>query len=379
MRASNSKGVVTRIAAVGDVMLGDDALLLGSGVRARILRHGPDYPFNHASKLLRDSDICFCNLECVLSDCGADNGDLNSLGMRGVPGCAPGLARAGFDVVSLANNHVLDHGTAPLEETASHLAAAHLLPVSGGPGRIPETVVRNNTRFGFLAYCLVSRGNARPPDNLLHGIENAVRLARARVDCLTVSLHWGAEYMPYPSSWQVACAHRLVDAGATLILGHHPHVLQPLESYERGLIAYSLGNFVFDMRWGATRHSAVLLVNVASGRVLDWTAVPVTINREYQPVMTGSTRLAVMEGVRPCHRERGCADHGLWRIERIMCRMAVKLQYRATLCRLMSTALIRYPSTWRIQLLKACVARRLRHLTHRDVSCRDSAHLEGAL
>ncbi len=351
----------TLIAAVGDVMLGDDVLLLGSGVRTRVNRHGPDYPFRHVAALLRGADLVFCNLECVLSDCGADAKELNTLGMRGVPESAAGMARAGFDVVSVANNHVLDHGMLALDETRAALTAASVVPVSGESGQSPKVVSRNGARLGFLAYCVVDSSHSRPSDGKLRAIVTDVRHARGQVDCLVVSMHWGDEYMLSPLPWQVSFARRLIDYGVTLVLGHHPHVLQPVEAYANGLIAYSLGNFVFDMRWGATRRSAVLMVNVASGRVVDWTLVPAIINRDYQPVVEGNPHCLC---TRPRVTEEVNCRGTVWRLRhgwRAWSRIAVRLRYRTELLLQVTRALIRYPWKWRHQLVGACLVRRRRH------------------
>jgi len=355
----------TRIAAVGDVMLGDDVLLLGSGVRTRVNRHGPDYPFRHVAALLRSADLGFCNLECVLSDRGADEREMNTLGMRGVPECAAGMARAGFHVVSVANNHVLDHGRLALDETRATLTASGVVPVGGESGWSPKVAPRNGARLGFLAYCLVS-GRERPSDGKLGAIVTDVRRGRGQVDCLVVSLHWGDEYMPSPLPWQVSFAHRLIDEGVTLVLGHHPHVLQPVEPHGNGLIAYSLGNFVFDMRWGATRRGAVLMVNMARGRVIDWTLVPVIVNPEYQPVISREPECWSIRRPPLVSVDLTCPDRR--RIEGAPAsrRTVVRLRYRAALLGLVITALIRYSWRWRLQLLRGCLVRRRR----RGTDCR---------
>ena len=99
-----------------------------------------------------------------------------------------------------------------------------------------------------------------------------------------MSLHWGEEFLDYPSASQVVFAHKLVDAGASLILGHHPHVLQGIERYKGAVIAYSLGNFVFDMWQSPTRVSMVLKVHCAKSTI-EFEAVPVYINSSFQPVL----------------------------------------------------------------------------------------------
>ena len=95
-----------------------------------------------------------------------------------------------------------------------------------------------------------------------------VRAARRKADIVIVSLHWGTEYAREPDPEQRAFAHQLIDAGATLVLGHHPHTPQPVERYHHGLIAYSLGNFVFDPTRDHARHGLLLHCTLARGRVV---------------------------------------------------------------------------------------------------------------
>ncbi len=114
-------------------------------------------------------------------------------------------------------------------------------------------------RLGFLAYSLVGLNDTLEA-SVARIIVDVMRTERT-VDATIVSLHWGDEYVRIPAPWQIACAHDLVDAGADLVVGHHPHVLQPIEQYRDGLIAYSLGKLVCEMQWGATADSAILLAN----------------------------------------------------------------------------------------------------------------------
>jgi len=117
--------------------------------------------------------------------------------------------------------------------------------------RKPGIIEKNDVRLGFLGYC--KKGEYTATDSTSGAalfdeeiIKEDIRSIKNKVDFVVLSLHWGIELSEYPSPEQVEMAHRLVDAGAEVIIGHHPHVLQGIERYKRGLIFYSLGNFIFD-------------------------------------------------------------------------------------------------------------------------------------
>jgi poly-gamma-glutamate synthesis protein (capsule biosynthesis protein) len=113
-----------------------------------------------------------------------------------------------------------------------------------------------------------------------------VRAARAGADLVIISLHWGVEYARHPQESQRRIARELIDAGGDLVIGHHTHTPQPVERYKTGLIAYSLGNFVFDSQGEGGRHGIVLRCTLGPGGVRDWEAVPVAIE-ECQPRLEG--------------------------------------------------------------------------------------------
>ena len=107
------------------------------------------------------------------------------------------------------------------------------------------------------------------------------------VDWLIVSIHWGNEYLPNPEKWRVDLAHQLVDVGADIIHGHHPHVLQPKEIYQDKPIYYSLGNFIFDQNWSIeTSKSEIVNMTVTKTTIIDQKIIPLTIKHNSQPQPT---------------------------------------------------------------------------------------------
>ena len=355
------------LAAVGDVMLGDSALLLGRGVRSTCARNGVDFPFACVAPALRSADVAFCNLECVLSNVGLDPHSVLSLSMRGLPDSAAGLGRAGFRVVSLANNHAMDHGRAALMDTASRLVQQGILSVGQPCGKSgplqPLVLLVDGFALGFLAHNLVGSDSLGDRRSVISHLPAGVAAARSACDALVVSLHWGDEYMAVPAPWQVELAHRIIDAGASLVCGHHPHVLQPVERFRHGLIAYSLGNFVCDMRWGVTSHSAVLLVDLTRNGVGAVQMLPIELNRRWQPVVSLKTpkcySFKQMLSAETRDLAMATRPSGGGSKRYLPTAIILRFRYRVHLALDVCAALARYSLVWKLQILR-CLLRRPR-------------------
>jgi poly-gamma-glutamate synthesis protein (capsule biosynthesis protein) len=233
--------------------------MLDRGVGQKIERRGASYPFEHVGDLLARAGIAFGNLEGPLADGCARGG--NSISFKAKPSYAQGLVSAGFDVLSLANNHSADCGPTGLLQTIETLRAGGIH--SSGAGRTPVEAERpvilkvRGVRVAVLAFSAFSsrsssRGGMSIAPASLETVRRAVLAARPLADVVLASFHWGEEYASRPGDEQVELAQAAVAAGADLVIGHHPHVLQGLQLVRRGegtrpaLIAYSLGNFVFD-------------------------------------------------------------------------------------------------------------------------------------
>ena len=273
-----------RIYAVGDINLGRN---LGRTVLAR---GDTLYPFRALADTLRAADLTFGNLESPIV-AGTRQVD-TAEGVFTAPRlAAASLARAGFTMVSTANNHAWDGGRASAEETMRRLTAAGVLFVGSGFGRPmaeqPVIVCRKGWRVAFLA---VTRAwNPAPHSFYQHAgagyiawgdpawIYPAIRAvkASARADLVVVSVHGGPEYGNTPPPYLLKFLQGLVDAGADLVLAHHPHVLQPVVRYKGKPIAQSLGNFIFQQDQPWTQLSAVLRIVVAPDRSMRLSALPV--------------------------------------------------------------------------------------------------------
>ncbi len=270
---------------VGDVML-------SRGVGTKMAAKGDwTHPFLKTSETLRAADLTFGNLECPVSDVGRNRHHLYSF--RADPRALEGLTFAGFDVMSVANNHMYDWGPEALLDTLKRLREAGIQPVGAGADDLrahyPLVVELEGVRLAFLAYVNVEPKAATAASNKpgvawldAERVLADIRFARPLADLVIVCLHWGIEYATRPQPEQVEFAHQMIDAGADLIVGGHPHVVQPLEQYRERWIAYSLGNFVFDQKAPATHRGIMLQVTVSDREIASVAPVPISIGRTFQ-------------------------------------------------------------------------------------------------
>jgi poly-gamma-glutamate synthesis protein (capsule biosynthesis protein) len=217
------------------------------------------------------------------------------------------LKAAGYDVMSVANNHTLDYDDPAFLETLAVLQRAGIAAVGGGKNHAEavQAVLKeiNGYKIAFLAATemadifwsweyprTLEATQDRPGVAALRSehLENAIQSLRGQVDLVVVSLHWGTEYSDYPTPAQRKTAYRLVDAGADLIIGHHPHCLQGVELYRGSLIAYSLGNFVYDhQRRPKCQEGLLLKVRFRGPWLQEVLAYPVLIQDEQPRPATG--------------------------------------------------------------------------------------------
>jgi poly-gamma-glutamate synthesis protein (capsule biosynthesis protein) len=236
------------------IIAGGDAMLARNvAVRARAQKD-PAWPFRLIAPVFASADIAFLNLESPFSD----KGPLQLRGMifKAEPEMIEGLKLAGIDIVSTSNNHSRDQRSYGVEFTLDHLAANGILAVGTGKteeeAHAGQVLERNGTRFGFLAYTYdANNGNYKDTDPRIAVLDvdrmrQDVATLRMKADAVLVSVHAGTEYDPKPSAQQTTFARAAIDAGAAAVIGHHPHVRQPMEWYKDAPIFYSLGNLVFD-------------------------------------------------------------------------------------------------------------------------------------
>ncbi len=294
----NEGGRGFTVSAVGDLQLGDSSICVGFGFHSRYSQTGLAPLFARTGTALPRADVVFGNLETTLSASGLRRESWHSMQMRGEPAFATQLRAAGFTIMNVANNHAVQHGPASFQETLALLRDAGIQPCGvRGTGEWCSEPVRlplaSGLQVGVLSYCHRPRqyGDGVPPyaeGTLAQMVADVSRL-RPTVDHVIISLHWGEEFVAEPSEDEVRQARALIDAGAVLIVGHHPHVLRPVERYRGGLIAYSLGNFVADMVWlEDLRRGALLQCAIDSGGVRQATLTRTRIGDDFVPEALGA-------------------------------------------------------------------------------------------
>lgn len=281
-----------------------------------------DHIFANVAPALRGADVAFANFECVASTRGSAVDKAYT--MRAEPRVVPAMARAGLDVLSLANNHSLDYGEDALEDTWRAAIDAGMLPVgvrfaSGTRAQRPGMVRVGSRALAFLAYTDIFPKSFRglypgpfPLDK--KQMARDIRVAKTRAAHVIVSLHAGREYSMRPTRRQRDLADAALGAGATIVVQHHTHAPQPLEvDLARGrATAFGLGNFVFDLRlpWKRYRvqRSALLRVRM-DDRLLDARLEPVALGDENRPRLGGDLDVeSLTHAYRPPGRD-------LWSLE----------------------------------------------------------------
>ncbi|MBN2585265.1 CapA family protein [Patescibacteria group bacterium] len=270
--------------AINLLAMGD--INLGRQTGQEILKGDNDYAFEYLNERISAYDIAFGNLESQLVDLnGETQSPTNEYRFAGPPAGADGLKESGFDIVSIANNHMWDYGKDALFSTIDNLDRVGVKHV--GASQDPATVYQptiidvKQQQVAFVAATNLLNGYERSgateyvawadADKLIATIEQV----KDQVDWVIVSLHWGSEYVARPSQAQVELGHKLIDAGADVIIGSHSHVPQGVEEYNDGIIFYSLGNFAFWQPFDYwTQHSFMAEI----------TLLPSTGMVEYNPV-----------------------------------------------------------------------------------------------
>jgi poly-gamma-glutamate synthesis protein (capsule biosynthesis protein) len=284
--------------AVGDVMLGRGVQQSSDASPEKSM-----YPFSQILTLTANADLTFGNLESPLV-AASHLGDLQTAGYAfpGRPSDAQSLKAAGFGLMTLANNHSLDFGNAGLQDTLAALKAAGVQYVGAGADKTEASLTRyvsvKGLRIAFIAATQAWPSALNPDDSAAAAttpvalfdqtqILNQIRTARPQADVVVVALHWGEEYHSSAADWQSAFVQEASAAGADLILGAHPHVLQQFEVVGHTVVAYSLGNFIFDPGWPPeSKQSAALFVKLDKQGVAEAQVIPLRIeNNRPRPLL----------------------------------------------------------------------------------------------
>ena len=303
-----SRPPTVTICVVGDMLFSGDVTKL-------IAAQGAQAPLAGIAAHLSAADVTVGWLDGPLSNRGSADVDVETP-QRSDPAALAALSSAGFDAVALANDHALDYGSRGLLDTISRLNGAKIAHAGAGKNTAaawaPAIVERGGAKVAVLDFTRVVHSGSLASDNspgVASGrldparVRAAIVSAASKSDYVVVMLHWGKEGATAPTSDQVKVAHDAIDAGADLVVGTHPHAAQALETYGRGLVAYSLGDLVRADLSRNARDSFILGAQLGPDGVANAVAVPYRIDSRGTPAfvrgsdaLTSLTRLRDLSG-----------------------------------------------------------------------------------
>lgn len=253
-------------------------------------------PFEFVKKEIARSDISLGNLECVISEKGkpartytnlrTDSDAVNYLKI--------------FTVLSLANNHILDYGTEGMKETIKVLRRNGILTLGAGENYQlairPLIIESGSLRIGFISFMQdeftlfptlqrARQMNRQGPARYFEtDILGWIYKLKEKTDFIVASVHWGREYVDYPSPQQRLLAKKLIHNGVNIVFGHHPHVIQGIQRYRNGIIFYSLGNFIFDTALSSTKYGLMVWLSLSDKGISEYKLIPLSVNENFQPI-----------------------------------------------------------------------------------------------
>lgn len=272
------------ISIVGDI-------LMDSSVRAQINKNGIEYPWEMVKEYFQNDDITIGNLETSITTRGTKWED-KQFNFRSDPNNLKAMKEAGIDVLGLANNHTLDYGYEGLLDTLSYLDKNDIKRAGGGKNKqeaIEGAIIeKNGLKIGVLSFSRVVPDVKWYATDKRPGIVGAydphiseviVRIEEMKkeTDIVILSIHWGVELSATPRKQEMDLGKKLIDAGADIIMGHHPHVLQGVEIYKGKPIFYSLGNFVFGTKNELTSNTMIGQINFIDKDIDNIKIIPCSI------------------------------------------------------------------------------------------------------
>jgi len=259
-----------KLTFVGDICPADMRFTKGFGLNSKFIKGEGIKWEKNLKELTKSSDIAFCNLEAPLIPSEKFDSDYH---FAGTLAFADFIKRSGFDIVSIANNHILEEGIEGFNSTIKQLDKSKIKYIGKYDDESSniEIITIKEKRIGFVAFNAVDLEKINNPKLFAEFSEKSVfkaldNLNELNVDYKIFSFHWGNEYINIPSRNQIEFAHKLIDSGVNIIVGHHSHVIQPIEEYNKGLIIYSLGNCLFDSTHSVnTKHGLCIKVKINEG------------------------------------------------------------------------------------------------------------------
>jgi poly-gamma-glutamate synthesis protein (capsule biosynthesis protein) len=285
-----------RLAFVGDINL-------GRHVGELLEKKGDQWALAACKPVFDEADLVVANLESPVGE-GGEKYTEKSVYLKGKTQDLDVLSYAGIGLVTMANNHVLDFGPEVMNQTMEGLDRRGILHTglvkSGGRSQEPVYVVTQGVTLAFLGYCSVCPGKFEAQGER-PGVEVAlssvmlpeIKKARKKANYVIVLVHWGTEYFG-TNALQKRLAKSLCKGGADLVIGAHPHVLQKVEKLGQSLVAYSLGNFLFDLKHAACFDSCILMVDLQKGKSPQWNAVPLDLSAGRPEPLAGQSPQALL-------------------------------------------------------------------------------------
>lgn len=261
--APKVKGIATSIAQSifsnnTTILLAGDTMIGRSTMTESLKKNNPAYPFEKVKEKLKQADIVFLNLENpIIEDCPQTN---SGMIFCAGPKMIKGLKESGVDIVTLANNHSKNYGQKGLEETIQRLNDEGIETVGYGNLVVKKVKAIN---YGFLGFDFLTKEPKQSDYELINQ-------SKGKVDVLIVGVHWGVEYTDKANKYQKEWAKKMIENGADIVAGHHPHWIQEKEEIDGRPIYYSLGNFIFDQMWSEkTKQGLVVELTFKNGKLIN--------------------------------------------------------------------------------------------------------------
>ena len=274
---------MVKISLVGDIFPANSTYTKRYGYGSLSVNNTGESWEKNLYGMFKDSDIVFGNLEVPLID---DPQIVDNNAFVGSKEFAIILKKLGFDVLSIANNHILGYGSGGLKSTLNALSNECISYAGVYDDKKSNIAIikKDNIKFGFAAFNAIQ--DLHNPDLLadltLENIKKTLDEMKAlNLDFKLLSFHWGNEYSNIPSFDQIRLARDIINYGADIVIGHHPHVIQPVERYKHGIIIYSLGNFIFDFPFSNQFKTGMLVeLNIEAGRKIESVISGIRLHQE---------------------------------------------------------------------------------------------------
>ena len=265
-------------------------LMLDRGTRDNIEVRGTDNLFGSVHDVISSADFTIANLECVACDTTCTPVD-KKFTFRSDPEWLSSLVKNGITHLILANNHSFDFGERGIKQTVLNLKQVGIKPIGFSQNHdatsAPTILIRGNDSVAIFSSCLLKQNNRFISSGNISDLSEEIRAFKTKhPSCsLLVCLHWGVEMDTRPKPEQVEQAHQLINAGADVLIGHHPHVVQPIEVYRGKYIIYSIGNFIFDNHHSPANRGILAKLSLSKGRVVSLELVPFNIIKSKPCIM----------------------------------------------------------------------------------------------